>query len=70
MTATLLTPSHLLILLVVGLLLFGAKKLPETGRSLGSGIREFKDALIGGRREDATAGGDQDDVERPRELVP
>jgi sec-independent protein translocase protein TatA len=38
-------PLHLAFLLVVLLLLFGAKRLPEMGRSLGSGLRGFKDAL-------------------------
>jgi sec-independent protein translocase protein TatA len=40
-------PIHLLILLAVLLLLFGAKRLPEMGRSLGSGLRGFKDSLTG-----------------------
>jgi sec-independent protein translocase protein TatA len=40
-------PTHLLILLAVLLLLFGAKRLPEMGRSLGSGLRGFKDSLAG-----------------------
>lgn len=38
-------PIHLLILLAVLLLLFGAKRLPEMGRSLGAGLRGFKDSL-------------------------
>jgi sec-independent protein translocase protein TatA len=38
---------ELLILLVVLLLVFGAKRLPEMGRSLGKGMREFKDAVSG-----------------------
>ena len=41
------TPSHLIILLVIALLLFGGKRLPEVGRSLGHGMREFKDAVTG-----------------------
>jgi sec-independent protein translocase protein TatA len=45
MTTGLLTPTHLLILLAIVLLLFGAKCLPETGRALGRSMREFKDAL-------------------------
>jgi len=45
MTAGLLTPTHLLILLAIMLLLFGAKRVPETGRALGRSMREFKDAL-------------------------
>lgn len=40
-------PFHLLILLVVVLLVFGAKRLPEVGRSLGKGMREFKDGVLG-----------------------
>jgi len=34
-------------LLIIALLLFGAKRLPEIGRSLGSGMREFKDSVTG-----------------------
>jgi sec-independent protein translocase protein TatA len=41
-------PSHIAILVVVLLLVFGAKRLPEIGRSLGSGMREFKDSIGGG----------------------
>jgi sec-independent protein translocase protein TatA len=40
-------PIHIAFLLVVLLLVFGAKRLPEMGRSLGSGMRGFKDALTG-----------------------
>ena len=38
---------ELLILLIVLLLVFGAKRLPEMGRSLGKGMREFKDSVTG-----------------------
>ena len=38
---------EILIILVVLLLLFGAKRLPEMGRSLGRGMRELKDAVTG-----------------------
>jgi sec-independent protein translocase protein TatA len=38
---------EILIILVVLLLLFGAKRLPEMGRSLGKGMREFKEAVTG-----------------------
>ena len=40
-------PVHLLLLLLIVLLVFGAKRLPEIGRSLGSGMRGFKDSLSG-----------------------
>ena len=38
-------PIHLLLIFVVLLLVFGAKRLPELGRGIGSGMRGFKDAL-------------------------
>jgi sec-independent protein translocase protein TatA len=40
-------PIHIAFLLVVLLLVFGAKRLPEMGRSLGAGMRDFKDAVSG-----------------------
>ena len=40
-------PIHILFLLVIALLLFGAKRLPEMGRSLGEGLRGFKDSVSG-----------------------
>jgi sec-independent protein translocase protein TatA len=40
-------PVHIAILLIVLLLVFGAKRLPEIGRSLGEGMRGFKDSLTG-----------------------
>lgn len=47
MTTGLLSPTHIAIVLVILLLLFGAKRLPETGRALGRGMREFKEAITG-----------------------
>ncbi len=40
-------PIHILFLLVIVLLVFGAKRLPEMGRSLGDGLRGFKDSVSG-----------------------
>jgi sec-independent protein translocase protein TatA len=40
-------PLHIAFLVVILLLVFGAKRLPEIGRSLGSGMREFKDSVSG-----------------------
>jgi sec-independent protein translocase protein TatA len=48
-------PVHLLIVLLVVLLIFGAKRLPEIGRSLGSGMREFKNGITGQDVADAVA---------------
>jgi sec-independent protein translocase protein TatA len=41
------SPTHLLIVLIVAVLVLGPKKLPEVGRSLGSGIRQFKHSIEG-----------------------
>ena len=51
---------ELLIVLVIALIVLGPKKLPEVGRSLGRGMREFKDSISG-------ITGDDDD-EAPRKL--
>lgn len=40
-------PIHIVFLLIVLLLVFGAKRLPEMGHSLGTGLRGFKDAIGG-----------------------
>lgn len=40
-------PTHIAFLLILLLLVFGAKRLPEIGKSLGSGMRGFKDSLSG-----------------------
>ncbi|MBI2167587.1 MAG: twin-arginine translocase TatA/TatE family subunit [Candidatus Omnitrophica bacterium] len=40
-------PLEILVILIVVLLLFGAKRLPEIGRALGEGIREFKKSIKG-----------------------
>ncbi|MFI0490937.1 twin-arginine translocase TatA/TatE family subunit [Flavobacterium sp.] len=39
-----LSPSHVVVVLAIALLLFGGKKIPELMKGLGSGIKEFKNA--------------------------
>ena len=46
-------PWEILILLLIVLLVFGPKRLPELGRSVGRGMREFKDSVKGGGEEKA-----------------
>jgi sec-independent protein translocase protein TatA len=46
------SPIQLIIVLVIVLLVFGAKRLPEIGRNLGTGAREFKDGITGHSRHD------------------
>ena len=48
-------PIHIAFLLILLLLVFGAKRLPEMGKSLGSGMRGFKDALSGEHDEHTAA---------------
>jgi sec-independent protein translocase protein TatA len=52
-------PMELAIVLVIALIVLGPKRLPEVGRSLGRGIREFKDS-IGGDSDDERADGEQE----------
>ncbi|TDX00213.1 Sec-independent protein translocase subunit TatA/TatB [Dinghuibacter silviterrae] len=47
----LFAPQHLLLIMLILLLLFGGKKIPELMRGLGKGIREFKDAKDNVRKE-------------------
>jgi len=53
--------SGLILILIVALIIFGPKRLPEMGRSLGKGMREFKDSI---------SGKDDDDKDEPAELPP
>lgn len=54
---------ELVIVLVILLVIFGPKRLPGLGRSLGSGMREFKDSISGDRKDD-------DDVDERPTLSP
>jgi sec-independent protein translocase protein TatA len=40
-------PWHVILILIVALMLFGGRRLPEIGRSLGTGMREFKNSIAG-----------------------
>jgi sec-independent protein translocase protein TatA len=43
----LFTPTHMIVLAVVAIVLFGGKKLPELGKGLGEGLRGFKEGMKG-----------------------
>ncbi len=45
-------PLELVIVLIIALVIFGPKRLPDLGRSLGNGIREFRSSVSGEKRED------------------
>ena len=59
-------PGELIIVLVIALIVLGPKRLPEVGRSVGKGMREFKDAVSGMNPLDND---DDDDVEVDRKPV-
>ena len=54
--------GEIVLLLLLALLLFGAKRLPEIGRSLGKGMREFKDSISGNSNEKAELPPSADDA--------
>jgi len=56
----LFAPNHILLILLVVLLLFGGRKIPELMRGLGKGIREFNDAKNNVRREIEEGSNDKD----------
>ncbi|UJA21727.1 twin-arginine translocase TatA/TatE family subunit [Thermoleophilia bacterium SCSIO 60948] len=45
-------PLELAIVLIIALVIFGPKRLPDLGRSLGNGMREFKDSITGNSNDD------------------
>jgi sec-independent protein translocase protein TatA len=59
--------TEIVILLIVALLVFGPKRLPEMGRSLGRGMREFKDSIQG---KDMDVMDDRRELEPPEEHEP
>ena len=54
-------PMELIVILAIALIVLGPKRLPEVGKSLGKGMREFKDSLSGESEKDR----DRDEDERP-----
>ncbi|HEX6667451.1 MAG TPA: twin-arginine translocase TatA/TatE family subunit [Solirubrobacterales bacterium] len=55
-------PLEIAIVVIIALLVFGPKRLPELGRSLGKGIREFKGSIGGDRDDDDDAESNGDDA--------
>ena len=62
-------PLEITIVLVIVLIIFGPKRLPDLGRSLGRGMREFKDSVTGKDKDDDRAelesAGDGERAEKP-----
>jgi sec-independent protein translocase protein TatA len=59
-------PLELIIVLVIALVVFGPKRLPDLGKSLGTGMREFKDSITGSSKDDD----DDDDDDRSALTAP
>lgn len=60
-------PLELIVVLVIALLILGPKKLPGLGRSLGTGMREFKESITGGDKDkDTDKDTDKDDDDPPK----
>jgi sec-independent protein translocase protein TatA len=56
-------PLEIVIILVIVLVIFGPKRLPDLGRSLGRGMREFKDSVTGKDKDELPEGGAVDKPE-------
>ena len=52
MLTNILQPTHLIIVLAVALVILGPKRLPEAGRALGQGLKEFKGSITGAHDDD------------------
>lgn len=60
------TPTVMIIVLVIALILFGPGKLPELGKALGKGINEFKSATNGEEKKDKDKDKDDKEKETPK----
>jgi sec-independent protein translocase protein TatA len=58
-------PLEIVIVLVIVLVIFGPKRLPDLGRSLGKGMREFKDSVSGKDQEELPAAEDKSEKPDP-----
>jgi sec-independent protein translocase protein TatA len=70
MFTSILQPTHLLIVLIVALVFLGPKRLPDAGRALGQGLKEFKNSISGEHEDDhqiaaAASGGHEESARRP-----
>lgn len=65
-----ISPIQIIIVLAIALLVFGPKRLPEMGRSIGRGIRDFKDGLTNDHRDEDIAEGPATAITAEAELDP
>jgi sec-independent protein translocase protein TatA len=62
----LFTPTHLIVLAVAAIVLFGGRKLPELGKGLGEGLRGFKEGMKGITEDPAAKPGDSAHTVTPK----
>jgi len=65
----LISPLHIILLLIIALLVFGPKRLPEIGAGLGKSIREFKEAMNGMAQDHPHANEPTNGTEYPAQVV-
>ena len=59
------TPIEIIVVLIIVLIIFGPKRLPDLGRSLGRGMREFKDSVTGKDKDELPAGEEGEEQGEP-----
>jgi sec-independent protein translocase protein TatA len=59
-------PLEIVVVLIIALIVFGPKRLPELGNSLGKGIREFKDSVTGDKDDEAVEDPDVKTIGTPK----
>lgn len=64
-----ISPIQIIIVLVIALVIFGPKRLPEMGRNIGRGLRDFRDGLSGDAPEPPPAAAAPDPEPSPLEMV-
>ena len=60
------TPIEIIIVLIIVLIIFGPKRLPDLGRSLGRGMREFKDSVTGKDKDELPEADAQEQQDKPQ----
>jgi sec-independent protein translocase protein TatA len=63
-------PLEIVIVLIIVLIIFGPKRLPDLGRSLGRGMREFKDSVTGKDKDELPAADEGDEKPEPVHTTP